>query len=128
MATEADPILESWYRHVDKGQRFQIIAVDEEEGLIEVQHFDGGLEELEITDWYQMELEPIEEPENWSGAVDIEEIDDYGTSVTDTSADDWKSPSEEIPSERKPALSSISEDEEDDWDEGAPQEEPWDSQ
>jgi hypothetical protein len=128
MATEADPILENWYRHVDKGQRFQIIAVDEEEGLIEVQHFDGGLEELEITDWYQMELEPIEEPENWSGAVDIEEIDDYGTSVTDTSADDWKSPSEEIPSERKPALSSISEDEEDDWDEGAPQEEPWDSQ
>ncbi len=128
MATEADPILESWYRHVDKGQRFQIIAVDEEEGLIEVQHFDGNLEELEFTDWYQMELEPIEEPENWSGAVDIEEIDDYGTSVTDTSVDDWKSSSEEIPSEKKPALSSISEDEEDDWDEGAPQEEPWDSQ
>ena len=107
MATEADPILESWYRHVDKGQRFQIIAVDEEEGLIEVQHFDGNLEELEFTDWYQMELEPIEEPENWSGAVDIEEIDDYGTSVTDTSVDDWKSSSEEIPSEKKPALSSI---------------------
>jgi len=36
-----------------------------------------------------------EEPENWTGALDIAEKDDLGTGVTDTSAGDWSEPGEE---------------------------------
>ena len=96
MATEADPIVDNWYHHLDKGQRFTVVAVDEDVGTIELQHFDGDVEEVELDAWYDMEIEPCEAPENWSGPVDIVEIDDYGTEVTDTSAADWTEPLQEI--------------------------------
>jgi len=84
MITEADPVIRNWYQHLDKGQRFRVVAVDNDAGLIEIQHFDGDLEEIELAVWRQMDLEPIEAPENWAGALDISEKDDLGTEVTDT--------------------------------------------
>ena len=82
MPTEADPILGNWYQHLDKGQKFCVVAFNEDEGLIEMQHFDGDLEEIDSDTWYQLDLEPIEEPENWSGPIDVGEIDDLGTEIT----------------------------------------------
>ena len=32
MPTEADPILGNWYRHLDKGQKFWVVALNEDEG------------------------------------------------------------------------------------------------
>jgi hypothetical protein len=94
MATDADPVVGNWYRHTaDKGQKFEVVAVDEERGTVEIQHFDGDLEELEVDNWYQMEVEPIEAPENWSGPVDsfVEEELDY--TETDMDVQDWEAPS-----------------------------------
>jgi hypothetical protein len=96
MPTEADPKLGYWYEHLDKGQRFCIVAFNEEQGLIEVQHFDGDLEEIDLETWYQLDLNPSPEPENWSGALDVGDIDDLGTEVTDTTADDWNAPLQEL--------------------------------
>ena len=96
MSTESDPIISNWYQHLDKGQGFHVVAIDEERGLIELQYFDGNLEEIDLDTWYQMDLEPIEPPENWAGALDISETDDFGTSVTDTDMGDWDEPLEEI--------------------------------
>jgi hypothetical protein len=96
MPTEADPVVGSWYQHLDKGQEFYVVAINEDEGLIEVQHFDGDLEEIDADVWYQLDLQPIEEPENWTGPIDFGEIDDLGTEVTDTSAEDWKAPLQEF--------------------------------
>ena len=98
MSTEADPILGNWYQHLDKGQQFCVVALDEDEGLIEVQHFDGDLEEIDRYSWYQLDLELTEEPENWSGPIDVGEIDDLGTEVTDTTNDDWNAPLRELQS------------------------------
>jgi hypothetical protein len=86
------PVIGNWYQHFDKGQRFQIVAVDDDDGTIEIQHFDGDIEEIELEEWPSMSIAPCEAPENWSGAVDISEVDDYGTEVTDTSADEWEAP------------------------------------
>lgn len=124
MSTEADPILGNWYQHLDKGQKFSVVALNEDEGLIEVQHFDGDLEEIELDSWYEMDLEPIEEPENWSGPIDVGEIDDLGTEVTDTSGDDWNDPLEELPpatSEDRESGNSAR----DEWGETPAREEPW---
>lgn len=95
---------------------------------MEVQYFDGNLDEIELSLWHQMDLESIEEPENWSGALDIAEVDDLGTSVTDTSPDDWQEPLQDIkradgknpPESLEPLL--------DDWGEGFPQEESWEEE
>ena len=45
MENELDAIIENWYLHLDKGQPFQVIAVDEDTRLVEIQHIDGDLEE-----------------------------------------------------------------------------------
>ena len=124
MSTEADPILGNWYQHLDKGQKFSVVALNEDQGLIEIQHFDGDLEEIELDSWYEMDLEPIEEPENWSGPIDVGEIDDLGTEVTDTSRDDWNAPLREL----RPGGSPDEESEEiasDEWGEPRAREEPW---
>jgi hypothetical protein len=96
MPTEIDPIVGNWYQHLDKGQPFQVVALDEELGLVEIQHFDGDIEELSLDDWRESELDVAEEPENWSGALDIGEKDDLGTEITDTNDGDWTEAFEEI--------------------------------
>ncbi len=97
MPTDIDPIVGNWYQHLDKGQRFRVVAFDEDDGLVETQHFDGDIEEIPIDIWYQQELETAEAPENWSGALDIGTKDDYGTEITDTDISDWSEPLQEFP-------------------------------
>ena len=95
MATEADPIVTTWYQHLDKGQKFQVVAIDNNENLVDIQYFDGDIEEIDIDDWYLMDLEQIESPEDIAGALDVSEIDDLGASITDTSPSDWDEPAQE---------------------------------
>ncbi len=92
MTTEDDPIIGSWYCHLDKGQRFRVVAIDENTETVAVQNFDGNLDEYEINNWYQQEIEACEAPENWSGPLDIENVDDLGTDITDTEDSDWDEP------------------------------------
>jgi len=125
MMTEADPVVGNWYQHLDKGQKFRVVALNEDDGSIEVQHFDGDLEEIGLDDWYDLEVEPVEAPENWTGPVDVAEVDDLGTQITDTSADDWAAPQREIqPQQPAPGRDELV----DDWSEGSPEEEPWEGE
>jgi hypothetical protein len=57
--------------------------------VVDIQHYDGDIEALELHDWYEMELEHIEPPEDWAGSMDDFESDDTGYSETDMSDDDW---------------------------------------
>jgi len=95
MTTEIDPIIQNWYFHKDKGQIFMIVAVDKDKELVEMQHFDGDIEETSFSNWYDMDIEIATAPENWSGATDVGEVDDYGTEVTDTKAEEWDEQLEE---------------------------------
>lgn len=95
MPNELDPRIDQWYAHAEKGQRFYITAIDDNEDIIEIQHFDGDLEELILVEWRELDIELSEEPENWTGALDIGEKDDLGTEITDTRPGDWAEPAEE---------------------------------
>ncbi len=92
MTTECDPIIGSWYCHQDKGQRFRVVALDEYNKTVEVQNFDGNLDEYEMRDWYQEKIVLCEAPENLSGPLDIGNLDDLGTDITDTKRSDWNEP------------------------------------
>jgi hypothetical protein len=96
MATEIDPIIDNWYMHLDKGQRFQVVDIDEDAGTVELQHFDGDLEEVTMDEWYEMDIDVAEEPENWSGPLDIGTKDDFGTEITDTDISEWTEPLQEV--------------------------------
>jgi len=125
MKNEADPIVDNWYQHLDKGQAFQVVAVDEDAGTVELQHFDGDVEEIDLDAWYQIPVELIEEPENWSGPFDVGEMDDLtGTEVTDTAVADWTEPLEEIVKTEDRPVDMSSEEGDDEWDEDYPAEEP----
>jgi hypothetical protein len=125
MTTEADPIVNTWYQHLDKGQKFQVVAVDESEFVIEIQYFDGDIEEIDLDDWFLMDLEQIESPEDISGALDVSELDDLGSSITDTSPEDWDTPVQELKgSDRSDFSDDIMESESSE--EVISYEEPWD--
>ena len=98
------------------------MAVDETDGTVEVQYFDGDVESMELDAWYALDIEGVEAPENWLGVMDIAEVDDAGEGITDTTAEDWRAPQDELrhPGERDPL---VGEEESDDWDEGTMQEE-----
>jgi hypothetical protein len=95
MLNELDPIVDQWYAHRDKGQRFYITAVDDDHETVEIQHFDGDLEELSFAEWHELLIEISEEPENWTGALDISNVDDLGTGITDTRGSDWSEPGQD---------------------------------
>ena len=69
------PTVGDWYR-VSGGDLFEVVAVDDDDGTIEVQYFDGTVEEMDFEDWEAQceegEVESAEPPEDWSGSVDVE--------------------------------------------------------
>jgi hypothetical protein len=97
MPNELDPICNQWYSHIDKGQRFFVAATDEATGTVEIQHFDGDLEEISVEEWRLWDIELSVAPENWAGPLDVGNVDDLGTEVTDTTGADWTDPLTELP-------------------------------
>lgn len=68
------PEVGSWFRG-SNGNTFEVVAVDEEDDTIEVQHFDGTLEEFDLESWKELEIETVDAPEDWSGSMDVDEQD-----------------------------------------------------
>lgn len=119
MSTELEPLVGSWYMHLDKGQLFTVVEVDDETSVVELQHFDGDLEEVDLAEWYEMDLELSDAPEDWTGPVDDIERDDTGYSETQMSSDAWREPLQETPREDTEGWQDAApEDERDDWAEG----------
>jgi len=54
------------------GSLFEVVAVDEDDATIELQHFDGTIDEVDLDGWVDLHAEPAEAPEDWSGSVDID--------------------------------------------------------
>jgi len=106
------PEVGKWYAHRDKGQMFQVVAVDAE--YVEIQDFDGDVDELDVDTWSAMPLEPAEPPEDWTGLVDDVVADDleYGAS-SEASTRDWRAPVDELPAQPQELIEAEDVDEED---------------
>lgn len=114
MARSADPIINQWYHYPQKSQKFQVTAIDDKAETVEVQYFDGNLDEFELSIWYAMEVERIEEPEDWTGPMDNIEKDDLNPVGTEMLREDWEAPFDEEleKQEAGPRLSEEEEEEE----------------
>lgn len=82
MSNRLQPVVGQWYSRLDKGDLFQVVALDEASGCIDLQEFDGDLDEIDFEEWRQMNIEAAAPPEDWSGPVDEIERDDLGYSDT----------------------------------------------
>ena len=80
MAT-AFPTIGKWFRRPD-GTLLEVVAVDEGDGTIEIQFFDGTIDEIEIDAWRDQLVIEVAAPEDWSGSVDMDP-DDYKGTRTD---------------------------------------------
>lgn len=78
MSTRPAPEVGHWYSHRDKGQMFQVVAIDEHAGVIDIQELDGDVDEIDLDSWRAMPLDLAEAPEDPSGAMDDVEADDLG--------------------------------------------------
>lgn len=98
MQMPSNPVVGNWYRLLDSGATFSVVAIDDAADAIEVQYFDGDIDEFERDEWYELNLEAIDEPEDFSGSLDVDNVDDLGgTNVTDTESSDWRGLSREEP-------------------------------
>ena len=88
MGREYDPIAGQWYRDLEADETFQVLSVDEDQELIEIQHLDGDLEELDVDAWAELDVELTEKPEGWSGSPKPEEEEDLDEDW-DEDDDDW---------------------------------------
>ena len=59
MSWDAEPVVGQWYRHLEKDYEFKVVAVDEDEGIVQIQYIDDEVEELDIDSWYEWDIEPI---------------------------------------------------------------------
>ena len=90
MSRELIPTAGRWYRDLERDETFKVVTVDEDDDLVEIQHADGELEDLESAEWYEMDLERIEEPEDWlrEGEDDEDEDEDERDDDLDDEDDD----------------------------------------
>ena len=76
------PGIGSWFRKPN-GNLFEVVAVDEDDGTVEIQQFDGTIGEIDMENWPQLLLVEVSAPEDWSGSVDMDPEDYVGQSASD---------------------------------------------
>lgn len=92
-----EPIIGEWYQ-MPEGTTFEVVALDQEEGTVEIQYFDGAIEEFDLPSWEQIPLQIVEQSEDWSGSVDIMH-EDFMTDISALTQEDWSNPLDEIDSD-----------------------------
>ena len=60
MISEFDPIIEAWYHFPAKAQKFKVTALDDDAATVEIQYFDGNIDEIDLDAWYDLDMERIE--------------------------------------------------------------------
>lgn len=70
MDFDASPLVGSWYRRLDRPQPFRVVAFDRDAGSIDIEYFDGTLDEWPLDHWRALDIEPCETPQDWTGPFD----------------------------------------------------------
>lgn len=81
-----------WYQAASLGDGpFEVVAVDVENEVVLVQHFDGTLEEFDFDSWMELGARPSPPPEDWTGALDVDKRD-AGLGIEDSTSSRWEDP------------------------------------
>jgi hypothetical protein len=116
------PEIGQWYARGEKGQEFRVIGRDPGSRAIEIQTFDGELDEIDADTWGTLPLERIDAPEDSTAPLDDVEVDDLGYSETDMTAADWAQPLQPIATATEASEAPEAEEELDALGEGVPAE------
>ena len=86
------PVIGEWYRCAS-GELFEVVAFDPEDDEIEIQYFDGTLEEYDRETWEAQGITEADPPEDWTGSVDVDQ-EDYDLDAETPHNAAWSAPSE----------------------------------
>ncbi|HID98576.1 MAG TPA: hypothetical protein EYP57_10405 [Thermodesulfobacteriaceae bacterium] len=78
MTPDVLPMAGKWYQDIDRKKVFQVLSVNQDEDVVEIQNYDGDLEQLSMAEWNEMILDMVEAPEDWAGPFGELEPDDFG--------------------------------------------------
>ncbi len=89
MAQQMRPVIGSWYKTLD-ADVFEIVAIDDDDGTIEIQYASGDVEELDLEDWNERVAGPGEPAEDWSAGFDLDSgVEDYSDIDISVRSEDW---------------------------------------
>ncbi len=99
MPTDTEPVEGNWYEAIEDGARFFVVTVDEDEGIVELQHDDGATEEITLEAWHEADLAAIAPPDEVRLFDDLADQDDDAQACCQTENpedDDWGEPLPEL--------------------------------
>ena len=85
------PSVGSWFKESQQGAIFEVVAVDEINQTIETQLIDGEVSEYDLDSWSELELQSIEEPEDWRNAYELSQ-EDYLNPDDTIVPEEWNNP------------------------------------
>ena len=74
------PVIGQWFTRPN-GTLFEVVAIDEDDATVEIQQFDGTIDEVDIDRWPELLLTEASAPEDWSGSVDMDPEDYVGKKI-----------------------------------------------
>jgi len=90
-----EPVVGNWYQDQER-RTFEVVAVDEDQDAIEIQHFGGEVEEVDFDSWYELEVDVVAPPEDPTGVFDDLARDDLGDTERPPRTEDWSGPWNEL--------------------------------
>ena len=105
MSRDYEPVPGQWYENLEEDESFRVLKVDEDAELVEIEHLDGEIEQLDLETWHEMDLEETEEPEGWA---ESEDEDDDEEEEEEEEEEDWDEDEDDEDEDE--------DDDEDDWD------------
>lgn len=91
------PIVGAWYQTLD-GEILEVVAYDSDEDTIEVQFYDGTVDEYDQETWDELGPQLAEPPEDWSGSLDVTS-EDYGVDLDRPAGDAHGNPLDHLEEE-----------------------------
>ena len=97
---QIQPTVGQWYLRPETGQKFEVIDIDDGDGMIEIQDEEGALDEIDADAWFTVAVEATNQPQDGTSFDNESEIDeaDGGESVESDplNRDDMRVASDEL--------------------------------
>lgn len=65
------PAIGDWFIDRSQQQLFEVVAIDDHSGTIEVQYVDGEVDEFDRESWRLLTIDSAAPPEDWSAAYEM---------------------------------------------------------
>ena len=85
------PKVGNWYKDLQTGNAFEVVAWDRQLHTVEVQHIDGEVAEYDLDSWRELMLVNIEEPEDWRNPFELDGEDHLDPDLP-FHPEDWSGP------------------------------------